>query len=61
MKVDLRLISGPAFAMWLLRKVRSIGGHHQVEIGGVVMPQHMPEAIDVIAESVVNSRLKAAA
>ena len=56
MKVDLRVISGPAFALWLLRKVRSIGGVHRIEIGGAEMPQQMPEAIDVIAEAVVNAK-----
>jgi hypothetical protein len=60
-KVDLRLISGSAFSLWLLRKVRSIGGNHQIEIGGAIMPQHMPEAIDIVAEAVVNAKRRLAA
>lgn len=61
MKVDLQLISGPDFAMWLLRKFRSFGGEHRIEIGGSVMPRQMPEAIDIIAEAVVNAQHRTAA
>ncbi len=56
LKVSLKSVSETAFAMWILRKIRSIPGHHRIEIGGVVMPQQMPEAIDVIAEALANAR-----
>lgn len=56
LRVNLKVISSTAFAMWLLRKVRSIPGNHQLEIGGVAMPQQMPEAIDVIADAVVHAK-----
>jgi hypothetical protein len=56
LKVNLRLISGTAFAMWILRKVRSIPGNHRIRIDGQMMPIQMPRAIDVIAEELVNAR-----
>ena len=56
LKVNLKMISGTAFAMWLLRKIRSIPGNHRLEIGGAVMSQQMPEAIDLIADAVVNAK-----
>ncbi|WAC17819.1 hypothetical protein OVA24_11250 [Luteolibacter sp. SL250] len=56
LKVNLRVISGTAFAMWILRKVRSIPGSHRIEINGRIMPMQMPEAIDIIAEELVNAR-----
>ena len=56
LKVNLKVISSTAFAMWLLRKIRSIPGHHRLEIGGAVMSQQMPEAIDLIADAVVNAK-----
>lgn len=54
-RVNLRVLSGTAFAMWILRKLRFIPGNHRIEIGGTAMPLHMPAAIDLIAESLVNS------
>ncbi|MBX3739859.1 MAG: hypothetical protein KF712_02620 [Akkermansiaceae bacterium] len=56
LRVNLRVISGTAFAMWILRKVRSIPGNHRIEINGRVMPMHMPAAIDIIADELVNAR-----
>jgi hypothetical protein len=56
LRVNLRVISGTAFAMWILRKLRSIPGNHRIEINGRVMPMHMPEAIDIIADELVNAR-----
>jgi len=55
LRVNLRVISSTAFAMWVLRKVRSIPGNHRIEIDGRIMPMHMPQAIDSIAEALVNS------
>jgi hypothetical protein len=60
-RVDLRRTSGTAFALWILRKIRSIPGAHRIEIGGRPMPLQMPEAIDVIAEAVVNARRRSLA
>ncbi len=56
LRVNLRIISGTAFAMWILRKVRSIPGNHRIEINGRIMPMQMPGAIDIIAEELVNVR-----
>lgn len=59
--VNFRTISATAFALWILRKIRSVPGHHRIEIGGKTMPTNMPEAIDVIANAVVARRRRAAA
>ncbi|RYD76849.1 MAG: hypothetical protein EOP84_16355 [Verrucomicrobiaceae bacterium] len=56
LRVNLRVLSGTAFAMWILRKIRSIPGNHRIEINGRTMPLHMPEAIDIIADELVNAR-----
>lgn len=56
LKVNLRAISGTAFALWILRRMRSIAGHHRIEIGGETIPLQMPQAIDLIAEAVVNGK-----
>ena len=53
--VNLRAISGTAFALWVLRKLRSIPGDHRLEIRGEIMPLLMPQAIDLIAEQVTGS------
>lgn len=52
MEVTLRAISGTAFSLWILRKLRSIGGDHRLEIRGEILPLQMPQAIDLIAERV---------
>ena len=53
MEVNLRSISGTAFSLWILRKLRSIGGNHQLEIQGETVPLQMPQAIDLVAERVM--------
>ena len=54
--VSLRAISGTAFALWILRRLRSIPGDHQILIAGQSYPTHMPEAIDLIADALVNAK-----
>ena len=53
--VNLRSISGTAFALWVLRKMRSIPGGHRLEIRGETVPLLMPQAIDLIAEQVTGT------
>jgi len=53
--VNLRAISGTAFSLWILRKLRSIAGDHRLEIRGEIMPLMMPQAIDLIADQVTGS------
>lgn len=55
LEVNLRLISGTAFALWVLRKLRSIQGGHQLEIRGEIMCLLMPQAIDLIADQVTGT------
>ena len=53
--VNLRAISGTAFALWVLRKLRSIPGGHRLEIRGEIMCLLMPQAIDLIADQVTGT------
>jgi len=55
MEVNLRSISGTAFSLWILRKLRSISGEHRLEIRGETIPLLMPQAIDLIAERVTGA------
>lgn len=55
-KVDFKAISGVAFALWILRRLRSIPGDHRIEIGGKDIPLHMPEAIDQVATALSENR-----
>lgn len=53
--VNLRSISGTAFSLWVLRKLRSIPGGHRLEIRGEMMSLLMPQAIDLIADRVTGT------
>jgi hypothetical protein len=56
LRVNLRAISATAFALWILRRMRSIAGDHRIEISGDLIPLQMPQAIDLIAEAVMNGK-----
>lgn len=60
-RVNLGKISSTAFAMWILRKVRSIPGNHRIVIDGRVMVTRMPGAIDEIAGALVRSSVSSEA
>jgi hypothetical protein len=56
LRVNLRAISSTGFALWILRRLRSIPGDHQILISGQPYPTQMPEAIDLIADALVNAK-----
>ncbi|MBK1882058.1 hypothetical protein JIN85_06505 [Luteolibacter pohnpeiensis] len=51
-EVDFRYTSPTAFALWILRKLRSIPGNHALVIHEENICLEMPEAIDLVARAV---------